>query len=205
MTFGLSPGSSATPSDRLKAFENVKAIAGERTRVHAAAVAWRNGVAGIIVTLIGFSLIRGRSDIGDVASPYDVWIGLLLLASLALGGGSAVLILRAANGRIWPRPVGGYPSGVAGDHEEALEALTALRRGLAILALCVLALVAAVGLTWYAPARSGPNVVVVQDGSQMCGAFVRSDNGAFTLVGQAGISTVSLASVTAVRIVNRCP
>ena len=39
----------------------------ELTVVRAAATAWRNGLAGLLAAMLGFSLVKGRSDIGTLA------------------------------------------------------------------------------------------------------------------------------------------
>jgi hypothetical protein len=68
-------------------------------RVRAAAVAWRNGLAGLLAGLLGFSLVKGRSDVSQLAWPWNVAVGVLLLAALMIGGYGATRLLWAAHGR----------------------------------------------------------------------------------------------------------
>jgi hypothetical protein len=63
--------------------------------VRAAALAWRNGLAALLAGIIGFSLVRGRSDIGGLADPYGVVVGALLLGALVIGIVAALYLLRA--------------------------------------------------------------------------------------------------------------
>lgn len=87
-----------------------RALAQELGRVREVAVAWRNGLGAILAGLVGFGLIKGRSDVGQAAPQWAVTAGLLLLAALAAGGFGALSLLRAAHGRpdcvrvcSWPR------------------------------------------------------------------------------------------------------
>ena len=154
----LSPGPRpATPSDLRTAQEHHRLLSTELPRVRDAAVAWRNGLGALLVALVSFSLIKGRSDIGQVAPGWAAVIGVLLLGALIIGATGALLLIRAAHGPL-PSPTR-KPSPIrAADHREARSAARALRRGVAATVSCALLLAAAVGTTWYGPERDPPSV-----------------------------------------------
>jgi hypothetical protein len=131
VTIQLSPGPAATPADRHYARTTQDAVRQELTRVRASALAWRNGVAALLAGLLGFGLIKGRSDIGELASPFDVLVGLLLFGALLTGTVAALLLLRAAHGRpATTRIAEAQRSPIGLEHAEALSAARALRSGL---------------------------------------------------------------------------
>ncbi|MEV6811752.1 hypothetical protein [Micromonospora sp. NPDC051296] len=152
----LRPGPPATVADLRRAQEVAGLLRGELDRVRAAALAWRNGLGGLLVALVGFSLIRGRSDISTLAPGWGALVGVLLLAAVAAGVAGALALLRAAHGPLSVAPVGTLPPAPLGDHREAMAAARALRTGVRLVLLCTALLVAAVGVTWYAPAAIGP-------------------------------------------------
>ncbi|MET8279215.1 hypothetical protein [Micromonospora sp. NPDC005174] len=148
----LRPGPPATVADLRRAQQLAGLLRGELERVRAAAVAWRNGLGGLLVALVGFSLIRGRSDVSTLAPGWGALVGVLLLAALVAGVAGALALLRAAHGRLTVTPVAALPPAPLGDHLEAVAAVRSLRTGVGLVLLCTTLLVAAVGVTWYAPA-----------------------------------------------------
>ena len=99
MSYRLEPGSRAKSADLRAAREYYRLLSAELTRVRQAATAWRNGLGGLLAALVGFSLIKGRSDISQLAKPWAVGVGIMLLAALITGAAGALLLIRAANGR----------------------------------------------------------------------------------------------------------
>lgn len=71
MTLHVSAGGPAGPHDRRAARARLELLANELPRVRAAATGWRNGIAALLAGLIGFGLIKGRTDVGELAAPYD--------------------------------------------------------------------------------------------------------------------------------------
>ncbi|QQM38310.1 hypothetical protein [Streptomyces liliifuscus] len=156
---GLLPGPTPSPGELRRARSVQRALAQELGRVREVAVAWRNGLGVILAGLVGFGLIKGRSDIGQAAPQWAVTAGVLLLTALVAGGLGALSLLRAAHGRPYASCVadvgtGGRPFAVE-DHEEALASARYLRNGIVLTCLCTGLLVGAVGVTWYAPPK-GP-------------------------------------------------
>ncbi|GIJ77411.1 hypothetical protein SAMN05443287_112140 [Micromonospora phaseoli] len=153
----LRPGPPATPTDLRRAQELAGLLRGELDRVRAAALAWRNGLGGLLVALVGFSLIRGRSDVSTLAPGWGGLVGVLLLAAVTAGVAGAVALLRAAHGPLSVTPVATLAPAPLGEHREAVVAARALRVGVWLVLTCTILLIAAVGVTWYAPGRSDPS------------------------------------------------
>lgn len=205
MTVELSPGPKGGPEDALAGHERQLVLRQELVRVRAAAVAWRNGLAGLVAALLSFGLIRGRTDVGRLAAPWGVVVGALLLVALTLAGVATFWLLRAANGRPTLTPSARLLTGPAGDHPVAVAALRDLRRGMLGAAVCAGLLVAAVGTTWYGPDRAAEKLRVVVPGATWCGEVTGVDQGRLSLSTSDGRVTVDLAQVLAVKPVGSCP
>ena len=174
------------------------------TVVRTAALAWRNGLAALLAGLLGFSLVKGRSDVGTLALPWRIVVGVQLLVALLVGARSALWLLRAAHGR--PRRVAQSQivSAHALQRREAADALAALDRGIIGVLTCAAFLVVAVAITWYGPAASGPKIQVSVEGEEICGSVVRTSGGRLTLKTDMGQRTADLAKATGFRAVNAC-
>lgn len=205
MSRQLSPGHSATVADLHAARERERLLLAELPRVREAATAWRNGLGGLLAALVGFSLIKGRSDIGELAGHWAALVGILLLAALIAGTVGALLLIRAANGRPSVASTRQLLSRSVADHLEALAAATALRRGIVLTLTCAALLVAAVGATWYGPARDKPFLQIATPSGTICGSVVRVSHGSLTLNTAAGEVTTDLAAVSAIEAVVGCP
>ena len=96
--------------------------------------------------LLGFGLIKGRSDIGQLERGWAVAVGWLLLLSLLIGAVGALALLHAAHGR--PRVISleEVLPGQLADHDEARRAARRLRQGIVMTLACTALLVAAVAL-----------------------------------------------------------
>ncbi|MGH3900927.1 MAG: hypothetical protein ACRDTA_22320 [Pseudonocardiaceae bacterium] len=206
MTVTLGAGPPATPADRRAAAHVQEAVYNELPRVRAAALAWRNGVAGLLAGLIGFSLVKGRSDIGELAEPFDVIVGVLLLAALLTGTIAALLLLRAAHGRPAATSLGDaqHAAPLGMDHAETLAAARSLTAGLILGLLCTVLLTTAVGTTWYGPAKDEPRITVTTPGGTRCGEVVRLRSGTLTLKTDNGETDVDLASADGIGSVDSC-
>ncbi|WP_234379759.1 hypothetical protein [Streptomyces caniscabiei] len=182
----------------------------ELPRVRTAAVAWRNGVGALLVGLIGFGLIKGRTDVSQLASPYDLIVGVLLLCSLALGITAAMLILRAAHGRpasvVFRREGQDLDPGsrLASDHSEAQIAARLLFQGLVLSLVCVAFLVTAVGMTWYGPSEGRPRIEIQGPDGTHCGKVLRLTDRRLTLRTDHGEVAVDLQSLEVLKAVDSC-
>ncbi|MGW5213053.1 hypothetical protein ACWEQO_18055 [Streptomyces sp. NPDC004051] len=206
----LTPGRPAIAADRAAARRMRQALTEELPKVREAALAWRNGLAGLFVGLLGFGLVKGRTDVGKLASPYDALVGGVLLLSLVCGAVGALYLLRAAHGMpvaapLAPEPGLGAAARYAGDHVEAGRALRALRRGVVLTMACGALLVAGVAFTWYGPGKEKPQLLVKTPAGTECGEPRRTERGVVVLKTDTGETRVSLADATAVMPVETCP
>ena len=163
--------------DRSKARAERILLVGELDRIRVRALAWRNGLGALLAGLIGFSLIKGRSDVTELRPSFAVWVGVLLLLALLVGGVAAVLIIRAAHGRPFARSLrklggGGDPIDAA-RWAEIHGSERALWYGVLLSFSCVVLLVGAVGLTWYGPPKDKPRLEIrLIGGTRYCGEVV---------------------------------
>lgn len=204
----LQPGPPARPVDRQLASQQLRLIRDELPKVRAAAVAWRNGVAGLLALLIGFGLIRGRSDISELAPRAAVVVGVLLFLSLAAGTLATLLLLRSAHGgpvALTLRP--GASTALVIDRDETSAALEALRRGLLMALACGALLCAAVAVTWYGPARPDPQpqLRVIAPQLSVCGRVLSVTPEWLTIESSAGAIRVAPNEIVGLQPVTRCP
>lgn len=66
--YRLTPGRPATAADLRAAQERDELLRTELPRVRQAATAWRNGLGALLAGLVGFGLIKGRSDVRELAT-----------------------------------------------------------------------------------------------------------------------------------------
>jgi hypothetical protein len=197
----LAAGGPASLTDRRSAEITNRLLRDELTRVRAAGLAWRNGLAGLLVGLLGFSLIRGRSDVTQLAAPWNVVVGAVLLAAFLAGAAGALRLLWAAHGRPTAMERRMSRTRQAADHAEAVAGVAALRSGIVLSLACAALLVTAVGITWYGPGRSQPALQVTTPTGTVCGTIVGTDAGVVTLNTDSGETKVDLRSATGIRTV----
>ncbi|MGJ3560396.1 hypothetical protein ACR6C2_25295 [Streptomyces sp. INA 01156] len=204
----LTPGRPAVAADRAAARRMRQALTEELPKVREAALAWRNGLAGLFVGLLGFGLVKGRTDVGKLASPYDALVGGVLLLSLVCGAVGALYLLRAAHGMpvaapLAPEPGPSTAARYAGDHVEAGRACGR----------CAGAWSSpwrAARCWWRAspsPGTAGegdPRLLVKTPAGTECGEPRRTEHGVVVLKTDTGETRVSLADATAVIPVESC-
>ncbi|SOE08142.1 hypothetical protein [Streptomyces sp. Ag109_G2-15] len=208
--WSVRPGPPATPADRHAGRLTRELLSGELARAREAALAWRNGLAALFVGLLGFGLIKGRTDVGKLASPYDALVGGALLLCLVFGTLGALLLLRAAHGApTGVRLPAGVPAAATalhlGDHMETRRTVRALTRGVVLTIACGAMLVTGVALTWYGPEKDGPRILVRTPSGDVCGKPVRTDAGRLLVKTDTGEVTVRLAQAEALAAVDDCP
>lgn len=178
----------------------------ELTQLRTRALAWRNGLGALLAGLIGFGLIKGRTDVSQLAPPYAALVGALLLAALMVGGAGAALVMRAAHGRPGPTslpPSGADPLTVARDAEVAAS-MQALRHGVVAAFACAALLTAAVGVTWYGPEKRQLVEVQLTTGARHCGQIVSLAQNRLTLKTSRGQVAVDLAQADGMAVVDSC-
>lgn len=206
MTGRLTPGPRpATVTDLRAAQERARLLREELPRVREAAAAWRNGLGGLLAALVGFSVIKGRSDVTQLAPGWAVAVGVLLLGALVAGASGALLLLRAAHGRPAVAAARTLPPRAAADHIEALAAARALRRGIASTMTCALLLVSALATTWYGPPRASPVLRVTTPSGSLCGPAIRTGGAHLVLRVSGAEVSVPLTDITDLRPVRTCP
>ncbi|WP_329130495.1 hypothetical protein [Streptomyces sp. NBC_00670] len=169
MTLRVRPADrQATPADLALARARESLVRSELPRVRTAAVAWRNGLAGLLVGLLGFSLVKGRSDVSQLASGWALTVGALLALALVCGGFGALRLMRAGHGLPTVTPVSRLRPQLLADHEEALRAARDLRWGIRATLCCAGLLVIAVGATWYGPAAADPALRITTPAGTEC-------------------------------------
>ncbi|MGI5499362.1 hypothetical protein [Lentzea sp. CA-135723] len=211
MSIQISAGSPAQPRDRRAAKLTRTLLTDELARVRAAALAWRNGLGALLAGLIGFGLLKGRTEVTQLKPGVAALAGALLLAALIFGAIAAVLMMRAAHGR--PHAVSlttvlsdEDDPALIGRLAEADGSQRALSRGVVLSFVCAVFLVAAVAVTWYGPAKDGPRIEVrTVNGSVECGEAVTTASGSLTLKTARGQVTVDLSRAGSVTAVDSCP
>ncbi|MFI2433099.1 hypothetical protein [Streptomyces sp. NPDC018693] len=202
----LRPGPPATPGDLHRAQHREELLNGaELERIRSAAVAWRNGLGGLMVGLIGFGLVKGRSDITQLSPAPGIAVGVLLALAAVTGAVAAWWVLRAAHGMPRVLPADRLPGRVADEHGQATAAARDLRRGSALVVAHAVVLIAAVGVTWYGPARAKPRIEVVTPDVTACGVVRLVENGTMTVRSGSADLRVPLGEVLSLSAVDSCP
>jgi hypothetical protein len=211
MTFQVEAGPPARPRDEAVASSQLHLTRDELTRVRTAALAWRNGMGAILAGLVGFGLIKGRTDVGELASPYNLVVGVFLGFALLIGGVAAALLMRAAHGRPTSIPLrevatrGFEDPRLISRMMEADSAVRALRNGVALAFSCAALLCVAVGTTWYGPAKEDPQLEITLDsGTSVCGEADTVTAGRLILKTSSGALTVDLARAVGLHPVTNC-
>ncbi|MFF7241760.1 hypothetical protein [Streptomyces collinus] len=195
----------AGASDLRRLKEHRRLVQEAGPRVREAALAWRNGLAALLAALVGFSLVKGRSDVSQLTDRWAAAVGLLLLAALVCGAFGAMQLLLAAHGR--PRALD-LPSALPVallEQQEAADAARQLRRGISLTLLCTALLVAAVGATWYGPAKENGLMRLDTPGAKVCGTVQRVGDGKAVVKTSEGEVVVPLATLLSMASVSDCP
>ncbi|WP_380550354.1 hypothetical protein [Streptacidiphilus alkalitolerans] len=191
------------PADALRARREQELLRSELTRVRSAALAWRNGLAALLAGLIGFGLVRGRSDISALNGDYAVAVGLLLLLALVLGGAAAYWLMAAAHGLPRVIPLGSQTPPT--DHQEAVSSARRLRNGVVATFLCTIALIAAVATLWYGPPADAPAIhITLPDGTTQCASTLTMDPQGARLTTDHGTLVVPPSSTSTIRAGKPC-
>lgn len=199
-------GGAASPSDVARARAVLGAADVQLTNVRSAAARWQAGLAGLAGGITAFSLISGRDEIATLAPAWAAWCGVALVCALAASLAGGVLAMRSAFGlptlvrtRRWDP--------AADTANQARSAYRLLRWAIWLTLASIVALVAALGVVWYAPRQEKAPVLVVvpATGSSVCGEVARADGSGVTLRTAAGERTVPWPSVTGLEPRASCP
>ncbi|KUN79276.1 hypothetical protein [Streptomyces griseoruber] len=177
----------------------------EVPRVRAAALAWRNGLAALLAALLGFGLIKGRSDIGQLERGWAEAVGWLLLLSLLVGAVGALALLHAAHGRPRVISLNEVLPGPLADHDEARRAAGQLRLGIVMTLACTALLVGAVAATWYGPEKGAPQLRISIPGVVVCGTIEEVEADVARVKTDDGVVSIRLSTVQSMTAVTSCP
>jgi hypothetical protein len=208
----LAPHHGATPQQRQDALNTYRVVSQELPAIRAMADSWRKGLAGLLAAVVGFTLIRGRTDLTQLQPCYAITVAVLLGLTLVVGGFAAYQILGAAHG--WPRPIPINPGKRSDDttvtpltsHDVAMKSLSGLRQGMTAAVISAILLVAAIAITWFGPGKQPAGLLVTDSsGTITCGTVKQTDNGRVTLQTSAGAVVVDLTGAKHVAAVDDCP
>jgi hypothetical protein len=169
---------------------------------------WRAGLAALTALLTAIFVLKGRDNVSDLTEPYQaIVVGLLGLALLllllatmwvsrALAGPAGQQILLTGEG------VEKWTTG------EVRKISIALRWAPVMAAVGVIAVAAAIGITWLAPAQgtTSPLVQVTEStGHQVCGQLIGVSNHELIVDPASGPTLIPLSVAAAVTPVAACP
>jgi hypothetical protein len=198
-------GPAATAEDLRSAQFRLELLNTELPRIRAEAAAWRNGLGVLLAALVGFGLIKGRSDVSTLDAAAAKAVGVLLALALVAGAVGALRLLRASFGKPSVVNVKSLPPAPLYAHSEALSSAEALRWGIRLTLACAVLLVAAVGVTWYGPPSATPQLAVDTGSAPACGSVTSVSGGYLVLDTSLGPQRISLANVTSMKPVSSCP
>lgn len=200
-------GSSSQPSQadlnraRREREEQGKAL----LKVRATAERWARGLGAVLAALVGFSLLKGRSDVGQLASSWAALVGITLLLSVVTGA-VAVFALLSCQGSPWFRwtmPI--LPEAERDVLPELRQAGRMLGVGVCCAFVSLGLLLGAVGTTWYGPARDEAMLIVYQGSASWCGEPGPIKDGAFTLKTSAGPVRIEVSQLSSIMTAAQCP
>lgn len=198
-------GGAGTPAQLAESTALLSARSQELANVRAAAAKWQAGLAGIAGGITLFSIVKARTDITGLSSPWPWIVGVALALGLAASTLGAVAALRAAYGMPTLLKTGTTPLYTA-DHRSALRARTDLRTAIVLTLVSLATFAAALGMVWFAPEQSSdPHLKVVPlSGESACGTVVSVNGTTLTLKTSDGNQTFGLTTLRALSPVDSC-
>jgi len=171
------------------------------------AEAWRTGLAGITALFGAVLIIKGRSDVAGLASPYPVILVTFYTLTLIILTAATLIAIRAASGAPGDECLlTGEDLEVWTVHEVA-NVQRAIRTAavLTVIAVCMLAIGA--GTAWLAPAKASPqlNVLIGSGQGKFCGQLSQLGDNTIIIKSVLGTSVIPLNSVKYFTTVTSCP
>jgi hypothetical protein len=169
---------------------------------------WRAGLAALTALLTAVFVLKGRDNVSDLKEPYQAIVVALLGLALVL-----LLIATVAVSRALAGPAGEEIL-LTGERveqwtkDEVGKISAALRWAPLAAAAGVVAVAAAVGVTWLAPAQdSAASLVQVSEstGQQSCGQLIGVSDRQLIIRPAGGPVLIPLTAVTAITPVTACP
>jgi len=169
---------------------------------------WRAGLAALTALLTAVFVLKGRDNVSDLTEPYQaIVVGLLGLA-LALLLTATLWVSRALAGPAGEEILLTGERVEQWTREEVRKISTALRWAPLSAATGVVAVAAAIGLTWLAPAQDAAAALVQvteSTGQQSCGQLIGVSDRQLIVRPPSGPVLIPLTAVTAITPVTACP
>lgn len=176
---------------------------------------WRTGLAGLTALLGAVLIVKGRSDISNLAPGVRYLVVVLLAVAFILLVAASLLALRAASG--WPDDKI-YLTGEslrAWHAEESSRIRAGIRTAARLMVAGLVVLAGAVGLTWLGPAEATNPLVSVETATgPACGELLGARDGHLILTpakeatggaaGRAVPRLIPLPQVTRLIVVKSC-
>lgn len=137
---------------------------------------WRTGLATLTTLLTAILVVKGRSDASSLSTPFQILVAVLLAWALLLLLTATMWLTRALAGRAGDEILLTGETLQQWTSAEVRKVSTALHWVPWMAAASVIAVAAAVGVTWFAPAATATPAPLVQvsetDGQTACGTFI---------------------------------
>ena len=197
-------GSPATSQQRREAQELDKLDTSELDRVRAAADKWKTGLAGLLALIATVSVVKGRDSFKDLNLDRQHAIIVVVGIALALATIASLLAMRAAYGPLERQSLGA--GGLrALRRQEAANALSDLSLARTLTVFSLIALAAAVGMTWWGEeGKAGKISVTRGDESIVCGTLVDADGTKVRVKVADQTQAIPLGDVKQVEFVQKC-
>jgi len=169
---------------------------------------WRAGLAALTALLTTVFVLKGRDNVSDLTEPYQAIVVALLGLALALLLTATLWVSRALAGPIGQQILLTGEEVEDWTREEVRKISTALRWAPLSAAVGVVAVAAAIGVTWLAPtqAAAAPLVQVTEStGQQPCGQLIGVSNHQLIIRSVSGPVLIPLTAVSALTPVTTCP
>jgi hypothetical protein len=190
------------PADPVMAREARRLDQTELERVRKTAENWRTGLAGLLGLIATVSVVKGRDTITDLERWAQVLVGISLLIALVCAALGGYLALRAAYG--WPKKIEFNQLRIwrAKRSEQTVSDLS-WARNLTIATLVFL--VAAIGLTWYAPTDPPAFITATWADQTACGKLIDSNETELSIkIDEDNMRQVPLDDLKSLSVVEEC-
>jgi hypothetical protein len=177
---------------------------------------WRTGLATLTTLLTAILVVKGRDDASALTTPFQILVAVLLALALLLLLTATMWVTRALAGRAGDEILLTGETLQRWTAGEVRKISTALHWVPWMAAASVIAVAAAVGVTWFAPAAQGISASLVQvsetDGQTICGTFIGETQHQIILTAPAAPASghsaltayLSVTSVLAITPVTSC-
>lgn len=168
---------------------------------------WRAGLAALTALLTAVFVLKGRDNVSDLTEPYQAIVVALLGLALVLLLIATLWVSRALAGPIGKQILLTGEEVEEWTRSEVSKISTALRWAPLSAAVGVLAVAAAIGVTWLAPTQAVAPLVQVTEstGQQPCGQLIGVSDHQLILRPASAPVLIPLTEVTAIAPVTACP